>query len=68
LKKVHFIGLEGCENHLHECILLTKGDKPLTHLDLCKKLDVAWKHLGQWKIISLNKWFYEFAFSSLGDM
>jgi len=24
---------------------LTKGDKPLTHLDLCKKLDVNWKHM-----------------------
>ena len=49
-------------------ILLKKRDKPLTHLDLCKKLDLTWKHLGQWKAISLDKRFYEFAFSSLEDM
>jgi len=48
--------------------LLTKGDKMLAHLDFCKKIDVTWKHLGQWKAIPLSKEFYEFAFSSLKDM
>jgi len=66
--EVYLVGLEKCKNYLHGCILLTKGDKPLTHLDLCKKIDVAWKHLGKWKEISFGKGFYEFAFSSLEDM
>lgn len=30
-----------CKIHLHECIILTKGNKTLIHLDLCKKL---WKY------------------------
>jgi len=31
-------GLEDCKTHLHGRIILSKGDKPLTHLDLTKKL------------------------------
>jgi len=26
--------------------MFTKGDKPLMHLNLCKKLDVVWKSFG----------------------
>jgi len=38
-------------------------------MDLRKKLDVTYKHLGQWKAIMFGgKGFYEFAFSSLEDM
>lgn len=42
-------------NHIHTWIF-------------CKKLDVAWKHLGQMKTIPLSKGLYEFTFSSLDDM
>jgi len=45
-KEVCLAGLKDSKSHLHEYILLTKMDKSLTHLDLCEKLDVPWKHLG----------------------
>lgn len=45
--------------------MLAKGDKHLTHLDLCKKFDVTWKHLGQWKVIPLGKGFYEYHENSI---
>ena len=44
-EEVYLIGLEECINNFHGCILLTKRDKILTHLELCTKLDVALKHL-----------------------
>jgi len=37
-KDVYLAGLEECKNHLYGRIILAKGDKPLTHLDFCKKL------------------------------
>ena len=61
-------GLEDCKTHLHGRVILSKGDKPLTHLDLTKKLQPVWKALGPWKAIPLGKGFYEFEFTSLGDM
>ena len=35
---VYLVGLEDCKNHLHGRIVLSKGDKPLTHIVICKKL------------------------------
>jgi len=35
--------LEDCKTHLHGWIILSKRDKPLTHLDLTKKLQLVWK-------------------------
>jgi len=67
-EEIYFVGLEECKTHLHERILLTKGDRSFTRLELCKKIDLTWKHLGQWKAIQLGKWFYEFAFSSSEDI
>jgi len=61
-------GLEDCKTHLHGRIILAKGNKPLTHLDLTKKLQLVWKAIGPWKAIPLGKGFYEFEFSSLEDM
>jgi len=61
-KEVYLVGLKECKSHLHRRILLTKENKPLTHLDLCAKLVVSWKNLGQWKAIPLGKGFYEFVF------
>ena len=34
----YLASLEDCKTHLHGRIILSKGDKPLTHLDLTKKL------------------------------
>jgi len=64
----YLVGLEDYNNHLHGRIILSKGDQPLTHLDLTKKLQLIWKALGPWKVIPLGKGFYEFEFSSLEDM
>jgi len=64
----YMAGLEDCKNHLHGRIILSKGDAPPTHLDLNEKLQLVWKALGPWKVILLDKGFYEFEFSSLEDM
>jgi len=64
----YLASLEDCKTHLHGQIILSKGNKPLTHLDLTKKLQPVWKTLGPWKIIPLGKSFYEFEFASLEDM
>jgi len=34
--------LEECKSNLHLRIILLKGDKPLTHMDVCTSL-IAWK-------------------------
>jgi len=39
---VYLTYLEDCKNHLHGRIVLSKGNKPLNHMDVCKKLDLAW--------------------------
>jgi len=57
---MHLACLEDCKNHLHRKIILSKGDKHLTHMDVCKKLEFAWKSLGSWKVIPLGKRVYEF--------
>jgi len=64
----YLAGLEDCKTHLHGRIIISKGDKPLTHLDLTKKMQLVWKAIGLWKEIPLRKGFYEFEFSSLEDM
>jgi len=45
-EEFYLASIEECKKHLYRRIWLTKRDKPPTHLDLCKKLDVVWKHLG----------------------
>jgi len=57
----YLVALEDCNNHLHGRIILSKGDQPLTHLDLtncslCGKLSDHRK-------LYLGKGFYEFEFS-----
>jgi len=37
-------------------------------MNVCKKLDLAWKSPRSWKVIPLEKGFYEFSFPSLEDM
>ncbi|ESW33434.1 hypothetical protein PHAVU_001G068900 [Phaseolus vulgaris] len=64
----YFAGLEDCKTHLHGWIILSKGDKHLTHLDFTKKLQLVWKVIRSWKAIFLGKGFYEFEFSSLEDI
>jgi len=64
----YLVDLEDCKTHLHSRIILSKGGKPLTYLDLTKKLQLVWKALGLWKTIPLGKGFYEFEFGSLEDM
>jgi len=64
----YLVGLEDCKTHLDGRVILSKGGKPLTHLDLTKKLQQVWKAHGPWKAIPLGKGFYEFEFASLEDM
>ncbi|XP_068477203.1 uncharacterized protein [Phaseolus vulgaris] len=64
----YFVGLEDCKTNLHGRVILSKGDKPLTHLNLTKQLQPVWKALGPWKAIPLGKGFYEFKFASLEYM
>jgi len=59
----YLVDLENCKTHLHGQIILYKRDKPLTHLDLTKKLQPVWKALGAWKTIPLGKGFHEFEFT-----
>jgi len=61
-------GLEECKNHVYRRIILARGDKAQTHLELCLKLKVLWKDLGDWKAIPIGKGFYEFSFHSLDEM
>ena len=56
---VYLASLEECKNHLH-AIILSKCEKPLNNIDVCKKLDLA-----SWKVIPMGKGFYEFVFSFL---
>jgi len=67
-KDMYMAGLEHCKNHFHGIIILVEGDKPLTHSDLCKKMDSAWNSLVPWRAISFGKGYYEFSFSSLEDV
>jgi len=64
----YLVGLEDCKIHLHGRFILYKGDKPLTHQNLTKKLQPMWKALGPWKAILLRKGFNEFEIASLEDM
>ena len=61
----YFAGLEDCKTHLHGWIILFKGDKPLTNLNLTKNPQSVWKALGPWKTIPLGKGLYESEFASL---
>jgi len=64
----YLVGLEDCKTYLHGRIILSNGDKSLTHLELTKKLQPVRKILGPWKVIPLGNGFYEFEFASLEDM
>jgi len=37
----YLVGLENCKTHLHGQIILSKEDKPFTHIDLTKKLQLV---------------------------
>lgn len=62
-------GLEACKTHLHGRILLTKGQQPLKiQFGLRDRLSILWRPLGEWRLVSLGKGFYEFAFASVEDL
>lgn len=50
-EEVYLAGLEDCKNHLHGRLILNKGDKPVKHLELCKKLSAMCSSLAEWKAI-----------------
>ena len=59
--------LEDCKTHLHGRVILSKRDKPLTHMNLTK---IAADVEGSWTLESNSsrKGFLEFEFASLEDM
>jgi len=59
LEEAYLTRLEECKNYLYGSIV---------HMDVGKKLDLAWKSFYFWKVISLGKEFYEFLFTSLKDL
>lgn len=62
---MYLTDFEDCKSYLYGKIILSKGEKPFTHMNMCKKLDLVWKYLKSYKVILLGRGFYEFAFSSL---
>jgi len=61
-------GLPACQTHLHGWLTLHKGDASLTTQALKVKLSNQWPHLQNWSLIPLGKGFFEFNFSSIGEM
>ena len=53
-EEYYLADLEDCRTHLHGQIILSKGDKPLTHLALTKKLQLVWNAIRPWKTIPLG--------------
>ncbi|KAK9279866.1 hypothetical protein L1049_013549 [Liquidambar formosana] len=49
-------------------ILLPKGAKPLTVLDLKAKLVPIWNMIGEWRLVSLEKVYFDIHFYRLEDM
>jgi len=47
---------------------LNKGDKPYTARDLASKLGKVWKMVHEWKIVSLERGFYDFLFEHPDDL
>jgi len=58
VEDVYLVGLEECNNHLHSWIVLAKGDRPLTHLEVFKTLNLAYNSLDSWRVIPLGRGFY----------
>lgn len=60
--------LECCKNNLHSRLLLSKGNSPIKTEDQKNKPYKLWKPLGQWRMISLGKGYYEFSFATQDDL
>lgn len=61
-------GLEECRMNLHGRLILSKGEKPIKFDNLRVMLGKLWKPIGQWRMTSLGKGFFEFGFSSQEDL
>lgn len=64
----YFRGLEVCKINLHGRLVLNKGNKPYSSKDVFAKLQKVWKVIGQWRMLSLGRGFYEFFFDLHADM
>jgi hypothetical protein len=60
-------GVEVCKKNFHGRLVMTKGDKLLMSYDLILMLQIIWKDMGQWRLISLCRGFYEFHFATHDD-
>ena len=60
--------LESCKNHLLGRLILSKGDPPLKLQELRDKLNIVWKPLSKWGLVSLGRDFYEFVFSDVENV
>jgi len=60
--------LESYKNHIHGRLILSKGDPPPKLQDLRDKMNILWKPLCKWGLVSLGRGFYEFVFSFMEDV
>lgn len=54
--------------NFHGRLIPSKGEKPIKFDDLPKKLGKLMKPIGQWRMTSLGKSYFEFGFSSQEDL
>ena len=60
-------GVEECKSILHGRSIVKKGEKPHTVKQLQKTLIPLWK-INSWKLVMLDKGFFEFVFSTIKEM
>jgi hypothetical protein len=64
----YYRGVEECKNALRAHLTLNKGDKPYSARDLSNKIEKLWKTSAGWKMVPLNKGYYDFHFDSANDL
>lgn len=61
-------GIEECRNALRARLTLNKGDKPYSASDLSTKIGKHWKTSAVWKMVPLDKGYYDFHFDTADDL
>jgi len=61
-------GVEECKNALRARLTLNKGNKSYYARDLSTKLGKIWKTTVVWKMVPLDKGYYDFHFDLADDL
>ena len=61
-------GVEECKKALRARLTLNKGVKPCSVRDLSNKIGKLWKTPAGWKMVPLDKGYYDFHFDSADDL